>query len=122
MYTKSTPQFLRQLRRLDRDWQTARRRLQTVRALVDSLPMDHPDLAALSDLSELEAAEAAAREAYDAHAAQQPALSQEYADRAELADVLADIRRKEHTLGLWLTTPVTVPAASSRSSQTMARW
>lgn len=114
MYTKSTPQFLRQLRRLDRDWQTARHRLQTVRTLVDSLPAERDDLAALSDLSELEAIEAAAREAYDAHAAQQPALSQEYADRAELADVLADIRRKEHTLGLLLAAPVTAPAASSR--------
>ena len=114
MYTKSTPRFLRQLRRLDRDWQTARRRLQNVRALVESLPAERDDLAALSDLSELEAAEAAAREAYDAHAAQQPALSQEYADRAELADVLADIRRREHTLGLLLTAPVTAPAASSR--------
>lgn len=114
-------QFLRQLRRLDRDWQAARHRLESVRVLVDSLPADRPDLSVLSDLSELEALEAAAREAYDAHAAQQPALSQEYADRAELADAVADARRKEHMLGLLLTAAVPSPNPAAAEAATGAR-
>ena len=97
--------YLRTLRKLDREWQATRAKLDRVRSLVDSLPPDRPDLSDTADLSELEAEEAAARAAFDAHAAQEPALSQEYIDRAELAQTTMDARRAEHALGLLLTAP-----------------
>ena len=99
-------QYLRVLRRLDRDWQEVSDRLQGVRALVDSRPAER---AADTDLSELEAAEAAARERYEAHAAQEPELSTEFADRSELARANMDARRAEQALAMLLTAPDIIP-------------
>lgn len=104
--------YLRRLRKLDRDWQAARKRLQQVRTLVESLPADRAELA--PDLSDLEAIEADARAAYEAHAGQEPELSREYADRAELAEVTMDTRRKEHALHLLLTARPSNPGELSR--------
>ena len=104
--------YLRRLRKLDRDWQAARNRLQQVRALVESLPADHDSTDA--DLSALEAVEAAARERYEEHARQEPELSREFADRAELAEVTMDARRKEHALHLLLTARPSNPGELSR--------
>lgn len=117
MDTTSTHQFLRVLRRLDRDWQTARDRLSDVRALSANLSAN------LSiDLAPLEEAEAAARAAYDAHAALEPELSREYADRAELADLTADARRKEAALTRLLDAPLaTAPAGAVELAETAVR-
>jgi chromosome segregation ATPase len=104
--------YLRRLRKLDRDWQAARKRLQQVRVLVESLPADRAELA--PDLSNLEAVEAAARERYEEHAGQEPELSREYADRAELAEVTMDARRKEHALAMLLTARPSNPGELSR--------
>lgn len=110
--------YLRTLRKLDREWQNARLKLSNVRALADTLPADHAP-----DLTELEQAEADARERYDKHAAQEPELSREYGDRAELAEVNADARRKEHALGLLLTAPrlATAAVAAARVTEAQSR-
>lgn len=98
----NTTQYLRQLRRLDRDWQAAAKTLRDVRALGESLP-EPPDL------STLEAAEAAARDRYDAHAALHPSLSVEFSARAELDAAILEERRLARSLELLQTAALPVP-------------
>ena len=95
-------QYLRQLRRLDRDWQAAAKTLRDVRALGESLP-EPPDL------SMLEAAEAAAKDRYDAHAAKRPELSAEFSARAELDAAVIEERRLARALDNLRTAPLPVP-------------
>ena len=84
-------QYLRTLRRLHFNHAQAAAQLANVRALAATLP-EPPDLSAL------ETAEAHARAAYDAHAALNPALAAEFADRAELAETLTTLQRATRAL------------------------
>lgn len=84
-------QHLRKLRRLHFNHAKAAAQLAHVQALAATLP-EPPDL------SVLVAAEAHARAAYGAHAALNPALAAEYADRVELADTLTALQRATRAL------------------------
>lgn len=87
--TKSS--FLRTLRSGYSLWALARSRLESVRALADTLG-EPPEL------SSLEAEEAAARARYEAHAALDPELAAEFADRAELAETLTALQKTTRQL------------------------